>query len=88
LLAIDKKGALFFSDDSGLAWEKVKRQWTGRAILVRRKTAKDATPPTATAPESAGKTADSLSQPESVFELVNDQSELWLSADGRIWTAK
>jgi hypothetical protein len=88
LLAIDKKGALFFSDDSGLAWEKVKRQWTGRAILVRRKTAEDATPPTATAPESAGKTADSLSQPESVFELVNDQSELWLSADGRIWTAK
>jgi len=90
MLAIDKNGTLFFSDDSGLAWEKVKRQWTGRAILVRRKTAEDATPPAATAPESAGSTSvpDALSHPETVFELVNDQSELWLSADGRIWTAK
>jgi hypothetical protein len=90
MLAIDKKGALFFSDDSGLAWEKVKRQWTGRAILVRRKTAEVATPPAATVPESAGSTSvpDALSRPETVFELVNDQSELWLSADGRIWTAK
>ena len=90
MLAIDKKGALFFSDDSGLAWEKVKRQWTGRAILVRRKTAEDATPPAATAPESAGSASvsDGLFHPETVFELVNDQSELWLSADGRIWTAK
>jgi hypothetical protein len=90
LLAIDKKGTLFFSDDSGLAWDKVKRQWTGRAILVRRKTAEDATPPAATVPESAGGTSisDALSHPETVFELVNDQSELWFSADGRIWTAK
>jgi hypothetical protein len=90
LLAIDKKGTLFFSDDSGLAWEKVKRQWNGRAILVRRKTAEDATPPAAIVPESAGSTSvsDALSHPETVFELVNDQSELWLSADGRIWTAK
>jgi hypothetical protein len=90
MLAIDKKGTLFFSDDSGLAWEKVKRQWTGRAILVRRKTAEDAAPPAATAPESAGSASvsDALSHPETVFELVNDQSELWLSADGRIWSAK
>jgi hypothetical protein len=90
LLAIDKKGTLFFSADSGSTWEKVKRQWTGRAILVRRKTAEDATPPAATVPESAGGTSisDALSHPETVFELVNDQSELWFSADGRIWTAK
>jgi len=90
MLAIDKNGTLFFSDDSGLAWEKVKRQWTGRAILVRRKTAEDAAPPAATAPESAGSASvsDGLSHPETVFELVNDQSERWLSADGRIWTAK
>jgi len=68
----------------------VKRQWTGRAILVRRRTADDATPPAATASQAAGNTsaADVLSQSETVFELVNDQSERWLSADGRIWTAK
>jgi hypothetical protein len=90
MLAVDKKGTLFVSDDSGLAWEKVKRQWTGRAILVRMKTTEDATPPAATVPESAGSISatDALSHPETVFELVNDQSELWLSADGRIWTAK
>ena len=90
LLAIDKKGTLFFSEDSGFTWKKVKRQWTGRAILVRRKITADATPAAATAPESTGSApaTDSMSQSETVFELVNDQSELWLSADGRIWTAK
>ena len=90
VLAIDKKGTLFLSEDSGLAWEMVMRQWTGRAILVRRKTREDAAPPAATAPESAGSTSvpDALSHPETVFELVNDQRELWLSADGRIWIAK
>jgi hypothetical protein len=89
VLAIDKKGTLFFSDDSGFTWEKVKRQWTGRAILVRRKTAESATPPAA-ASQTARNTSvsDALSHPETIFELVNDQSELWLSADGRIWTAK
>jgi hypothetical protein len=88
MLAIDENGTLFFSDDSGLAWKKVKRQWTGHAILVRRKIAKDAAPAAAAAPGSVRDTTDILSHPETVFELVNDQSELWLSADGRIWTAK
>jgi len=90
VLAIDKKGSLYFSEDSGLTWEKVKRQWTGRAILVRKKNSEDAAPPVTTVPESSGSTSvsDTLSHPETVFELVNDQSELWLSADGRIWTAK
>jgi hypothetical protein len=90
LLAIDKKGTLFFSEDSGLTWEKVKRQWAGRAILVRRKTAEDATPSAAALPGDARSTSaiDALSHPETIFELVNDQSELWSSADGRIWTAK
>jgi hypothetical protein len=90
VIAVDKKGTLFFSDNSGFTWEKVKRQWTGRAILVRTRTSEDATPPAANVPETAGSASvsDALSHPETVFELVNDQSELWLSADGRIWTAK
>jgi len=89
VLAIDKKGTLFFSDDSGLAWRKVKRQWTGRAILVRKKNSEDAAAPAA-APEGPGSnsTADALSHPETIFELFNDQNDLWLSADGRFWTAK
>ena len=42
-------------------------------------------------PEDRGKTQrtlGSLSQPETVFELVNDQSQVWISEDGRIWTAR
>ena len=34
-LAVDEKGTLFLREDSGGTWEKVKRQWTGRAVLVR-----------------------------------------------------
>jgi|GEM_PF-1342170 len=90
VLAIDKKGSLYFSEDSGLTWEKVKRQWTDRAILVRKKNSEDAAPPAATVPESSegASVSNALSHPETVFELVNDQSEMWLSADGRNWTAK
>jgi putative zinc finger protein len=88
VLAIDKKGSLFFSEDSGLTWKRVKRQWTGRAILVSKKNSEHAALPAAAASESPGIAfaTDALSHSETVFELVNDKSELWLSADGRIWT--
>ena len=37
-LEIDLAGALFLSDDSGVHWQQVAQQWTGRAIEVRAKT--------------------------------------------------
>jgi hypothetical protein len=37
-LEIDRSGALFLSDDFGVHWEQVARQWTGRAVEVRAKT--------------------------------------------------
>ncbi len=89
-LAIDKSGELFFSEDSGATWHKVKRQWAGRAILVRRHasavdiTGAVPTPETGENPATLG----SLTQPETVFELVNDQNQVWISQDGRIWTAQ
>lgn len=89
-LAIDEAGILFLSKDPGGTWEKVKRQWTGRAVVVRRHAngidTTEATPP----PGTAGDTPDSgaVSQPDTVFELVNDQSQVWISVDGRIWTPK
>ncbi len=36
LLAIDKAGALFLSEDRGATWERITTQWTGRAVAVRR----------------------------------------------------
>ena len=36
MLAIDNAGTLFLRDDSGSAWEPVTKQWTGRAVTVRR----------------------------------------------------
>jgi hypothetical protein len=38
VLEIDQAGTLFFSKDSGVNWEQVARQWTGRAVEVRAKT--------------------------------------------------
>jgi hypothetical protein len=43
MLAIDNAGALFFSDDAGNTWDQVTRQWTGRAVMVRRHAAHGAT---------------------------------------------
>lgn len=89
-LAVDKLGELFLSVDSEATWHKVKRQWDGRAILVRRHAnAVDTTGATPT-PETGENPAvpGSVSQHDTVFELVNDQSQVWISEDGRIWTAQ
>ena len=89
-LAVDEKGALFVREDSGGTWEKVKRQWTGRAIVVRRHANGIDATGVARTPETAGEPSNSgaVSQPDTVFELVNDQSQVWISVDGRIWTTK
>ncbi len=89
-LAIDESGDLFLSEDSGAAWRKVKRQWTGRAVAVRRHANTVDTTGVTPAPETREKPAalGNLSQPETVFELVNDQNQVWISEDGRIWTAQ
>jgi hypothetical protein len=38
VLEIDQAGTLFLSNDSGMHWEQVAQQWTGRAVEVRAKT--------------------------------------------------
>ena len=92
MIAIDNAGTAFSSEDSGATWEPVTKQWTGRAVLVRKKTSpppEDAAPPAAKA-ESPGETSGSgaVSESDTVFELLNDQGQVWLSADGKIWAAK
>jgi hypothetical protein len=91
LLAIDKAGTLFLSDDRGATWERITTQWTGHAVAVHRRVAAiDAmqTAPTAqngtTGNSSAGTGA--ASTPPVLFELSNDKNQMWVSTDGRTWT--
>jgi hypothetical protein len=75
-VALDTKGALFLSEDGGKHWKPVRTQWTGRAVLVRSLTASD-----------KGAAFDALKVSQSAkFELVTDDLQKWLSADGNIWT--
>jgi hypothetical protein len=81
-LAIDTAGALFLSEESGDTWEQVTRQWTGRAVTVRTETSDS---------EAAGDSSSgtgAASPPIAFFELLNDQSQIWLSIDGKTWIAR
>ncbi len=89
-LAIDEKGLLFVREDSEGTWQKVKRQWTGRATVVRRQARESGANAPLPAPETAANAPASgaVSESDTAFELINDQSQVWISEDGRIWTAK
>jgi Putative zinc-finger len=76
VLAVDKAGSMFLSSDSGAHWDSVGRQWTGHVVTVR-----------AVTQAKTGAAAGGGTQKD-LFELVNDQGEVWVSADGRNWKAK
>ena len=78
MLAVDRDGAVFLSTDAGAHWNPVERQWTGRAVEVRAQMEVKAKADTAT--------GESLLQ--NVFELVNDQGQVWESKDGQSWKAR
>jgi hypothetical protein len=92
ILALDEAGALFLSEDLGGTWESVAKRWTGRAVAVRRQVAASGNREAAPAAEArtARKGADTGAAPAPpvVFEILNDQSQVWWSTDGKIWTAK
>jgi hypothetical protein len=58
--------------DSGDTWQTVTPQWTGRAVNVRCQMTSKGTE----------------TEPTQLFELFNDQSQIWLSTDGETWIAK
>ena len=60
------------SDDAGKHWAPVVRQWTGRAVLVR-------------TPQPVEQDRAAPVSQVSTFELVNDNLQTWVSADGRNW---
>jgi hypothetical protein len=90
-LALDREGTLFLSKDEGAAWQQIPSQWKGRAILIRRKSS--ASPPSA-APPADGLSVGAIGgaqtspPPAPIFEIVNDQHQVWQSTDGINWTAK
>ena len=74
-IAVDGAGAVFLSEDAGGHWVSVAKQWSGRAIAVRLQT-------------KIGASAGIADASAGVFEIVNDQGLVWVSADGRVWKAK
>jgi hypothetical protein len=91
LLAVDKSGTLFLTQDSGVTWRQVARQWSGRAILVRTRNLADRRAVTTpSAPSASASSAESPAPPAPsiVFEVVNERNQVWQSADGLVWTAK
>ncbi|MGO8757524.1 MAG: zf-HC2 domain-containing protein [Terracidiphilus sp.] len=92
LVAIDKDGALFVSEDSGATWEPVVKQWTGRAVTVRRRVASGGNPETAPEAKSPGPESEAgtgaTPSPAVTFEILNDQGFVWASADGKSWIAE
>ena len=76
ILVVDEVGNVFLSGDGGVHWDSIGRQWNGKAVAVR------------TGPESKNAPAGSAGSQESGFELVNDQGQVWVSADGRTWKTK
>ena len=93
LLAIDKAGALFLSEDRGVTWERIARQWTGRAVAVRQKARVHGASPAAPAAQNGttgSSSADAGPAPSltEFFELSNDENHTWVSTDGRTWTPK
>lgn len=78
-IALDTKGALFVSEDGGKHWKPVRTQWTGRAVLVRSVN-------TAEKGNALGALGAMKMSPTEKFELVTDNLQTWVSADGTIWT--
>lgn len=80
-IALDIKGALYLSEDGGKHWKLVRTQWTGHAVLVRSVN-------TAGKGNAVGALGAMKVSPTVKFELVTDDLQTWLSADGNIWTLK
>ncbi len=75
MLAVDPAGSVFLSEDAGIHWKSVEKQWKGRAITARIQEA----------PSANGGVARST---PTAFEIVNDRGDVWVSTDGRNWKAK
>ena len=101
VLAVDAKGTVFVSQDSGHNWTLVMPYWVGKAVRVtlsqRSSTthsyalsdkANDAATPYATnAPAEAKKARSAPSAPVEAtpFQLTTESGQVWVSTDGLTW---
>jgi hypothetical protein len=76
LLAVNEAGNLYLSSDMGAHWESIVQQWGGRAVSVR------------TAVKAKTNAGGVAGAQQGLFELVNDQGKVWVSADGKSWKTK
>jgi hypothetical protein len=89
LIAIDKAGSVFLSEDSDSNWRRIEPQWAGRAVLVRTRSV-----PRPVVPSPAAESTQSVSgaapaaEPITLFEIVNDKNQVFQSIDGTTWIAK
>jgi hypothetical protein len=90
-LSLDAAGTLFLGEAAGSRWERVARQWTGRAVAVRIQRALDGNLSATLAGGGANQEFSGPGAPLSpaaAFEIVNDKDLVWVSLDGRTWEAK
>jgi len=98
VLALDDAGTLFLSENQGVTWERVNKQWTGRAVEVTQQLAVkpfevNSELPSAPAaqtetPTNTPSNTSAAFGPSLIFELSNDKKQSWVSTDGRTWMSK
>lgn len=76
MLAVNEAGNVYLSPDMGAHWQSIAQQWSGRAVSVR------------TAVKAKTNDGDVVGTQQDLFELVNDQGKVWVSADGKSWKSK
>jgi hypothetical protein len=93
-LAIDSDGTLFLSSDSGGHWEPVARQWSGHAVAVRVQGGKEigagdiAEANAGIVEDEVRSNSGAAAVPAAVFEIANEDDQVWVSTDGKTWKAK
>jgi hypothetical protein len=91
-VAIDSAGDLFVSKDAGVRWQRVARQWTGKAVRVSLASPTMARPLAGETPSGDARASTSVETAMSTtntrkvgFDLVNDSGVIWSSPDGLVW---
>jgi hypothetical protein len=88
-LAIDTEGDLFLSKDPSIAWQRITRQWTGKAIKVSLAEPSSTTQADANASVGAASSVEAIKPASTTkkagFELTTDTGKTWSSSDGLVW---
>lgn len=91
-LAVDSAGDLFLSKDAGISWQRVARQWTGKAVKVSlaspsvTRAAPNRTSSSGATPSPNFETVTPAAVRTGVgFELTTDTGAIWSSSDGLVW---